>query len=891
MEENDALIKSSEPQHTRNIIKALINEYKIMYAGLQNQEYLDYCFIKGASGQTVPLALLLPIGLLLGSVNILSKATTNIIEGDYILTNLVQVILQICGLCIILYLLLKACEVIPKKIQNPLLFGRVTTYIFMCLLITMGILVVERIVDGQARTYHTSQFWVVFVRFVAFLFLYTYYAFRVSRQEFRWIYNLLKASVYIILELFMVINKELKNYADYQLENNIHTKQVIQEVVPPMRMLQQQFLLESYLKVFPVVIFDQTKKILNISSETLKLLGQNDIFQAKKQLRKLEIIEVFYRKEQASTKELTVKLSRQAKFGSSCGVNEKGDLLHSLINGPALQKLRQQLQVDQPSLQTQGQQEKLLNELIKWDQEYLKGLLMLKLSKEKQYYFSFHLFRNNKIYLFLDDVSEIVKLQIKIKDENDEIKDVKDINIQLSEIRQISTIKSYPILTKIQNIEIKSCYLEQNQLRIKYDNINFDQILRILSLTDSKNKILIQKSNEERLRQIIDILMENSIEQTKDGFIGITIENDARPNCIQISIQDTVKGINLDELKDKSSTKLSGLYTILRLVSRQEFRWIYNLLKASVYIILELFMVINKELKNYADYQLENNIHTKQVIQEVVPPMRMLQQQFLLESYLKVFPVVIFDQTKKILNISSETLKLLGQNDIFQAKKQLRKLEIIEVFYRKEQASTKELTVKLSRQAKFGSSCGVNEKGDLLHSLINGPALQKLRQQLQVDQPSLQTQGQQEKLLNELIKWDQEYLKGLLMLKLSKEKQYYFSFHLFRNNKIYLFLDDVSEIVKLQIKIKDENDEIKDVKDINIQLSEIRQISTIKSYPILTKIQNIEIKSCYLEQNQLRIKYDNINFDQILRILSLTDSKNKILIQKSSKIEHQFLYR
>ncbi|CAD8207245.1 unnamed protein product [Paramecium pentaurelia] len=98
MEENDALIKSSEPQHTRNIIQALINEQKIMYAGLQNQEYLDNCLIKGASGQTVPLALLLPVGLLLGSVNILSKATTNIIVGDYILTNLVQVILQICGL-------------------------------------------------------------------------------------------------------------------------------------------------------------------------------------------------------------------------------------------------------------------------------------------------------------------------------------------------------------------------------------------------------------------------------------------------------------------------------------------------------------------------------------------------------------------------------------------------------------------------------------------------------------------------------------------------------------------------------------------------------------------------------------------------------------------------
>lgn len=55
-----------------------------------------------------------------------------------------------------LYLLLKACEVIPKKIENPLLFGKVTTYVFMCLLITMGILVVERVIEGSARTYHTS---------------------------------------------------------------------------------------------------------------------------------------------------------------------------------------------------------------------------------------------------------------------------------------------------------------------------------------------------------------------------------------------------------------------------------------------------------------------------------------------------------------------------------------------------------------------------------------------------------------------------------------------------------------------------------------------------------------------------------------------------------------
>ncbi|CAK84304.1 unnamed protein product (macronuclear) [Paramecium tetraurelia] len=590
MEETEALIKSSEPQHTKNVIQALLNEYQIMYAGLQNQEYLDYCFVKGASGQTVPLALLLPVGLFLGVVNILSKATTNIIEGDYILSNLVYVILQVCGLCIVLYLLLKACEVIPKKIQNPLLFGRVTTYVFMCLLIAMGILVVERIVEGQARTYHTSQFWVVFaliiwqkilvlfiydykVRFAAFLFLYTYYAFRVSGEEFRWAYNLLKASVYIILELVMVIDRELKDYADYQLENNIQTKQVLDEVVPPMRMFQQQFLLESYLKVFPVVIFDQTKELLNISSETLKLLGQNDLFQAEKQLRKLEIIEVFNRKEQVSAKEFTVKLTRQAKFGSTCGVNEKGDLLHSLINGPALQQLRAQQQTDQPRLQTQGQLEQLLNELIKGDQDYLKGLLVLKLSKEKQFYFSFHLIRNKKIYLFLDDVSDIMKLQMKNKDENYETKEIKDINILLSQIRQISTLKSYPIPTKIQNIEIKSCYLEQNQLRINYDKINFDQMVinlqeyykqRIPSIKyQFKNLIKLNTSfftDEERLRQIIDIIMENSIEQTKDGFIGITFENDARPNCIQVSIQDTGIGINLELMKDEMGSKLSGLF-------------------------------------------------------------------------------------------------------------------------------------------------------------------------------------------------------------------------------------------------------------------------------------------------------------------------------------------
>ncbi|CAD8144078.1 unnamed protein product [Paramecium pentaurelia] len=77
---------------------------------------------------------------------------------------------------------------------------------------------------------------------------------------------------------------------------------------------------------------------------------------------------------------------------------------------------------------------------------------------------------------------------------------VKDINILLSEIRQISTIKSCLILTKIKNIEIKSCYLEYNQLRINYDNINFDQMVINLNLVKLNTNFL---TDEERLRQII----------------------------------------------------------------------------------------------------------------------------------------------------------------------------------------------------------------------------------------------------------------------------------------------------------------------------------------------------------------------------------------------------
>ncbi|CAK82837.1 unnamed protein product (macronuclear) [Paramecium tetraurelia] len=96
------------------------------------------------------------------------------------------------------------------------------------------------------------------------------------------------------------------------------------------------------------------------------------MFEAKEYLRKMEIIEVLNRKQQVSTKELTVKLTRYAKFGSTCGVNDKGELLLSLINGPVLQQLRYQQQADQPRLQTQGQLEQLLNELVKGDQEYQK---------------------------------------------------------------------------------------------------------------------------------------------------------------------------------------------------------------------------------------------------------------------------------------------------------------------------------------------------------------------------------------------------------------------------------------------------------------------------------------------------------------------------------------
>ena len=53
------------------------------------------------------------------------------------------------------------------------------------------------------------------IRFATFLFLYIYYAFRISSESYQWSYNLIKACVYIAIELVLVIDRELKNMAEY----------------------------------------------------------------------------------------------------------------------------------------------------------------------------------------------------------------------------------------------------------------------------------------------------------------------------------------------------------------------------------------------------------------------------------------------------------------------------------------------------------------------------------------------------------------------------------------------------------------------------------------------------------------------------------------------------
>jgi hypothetical protein len=96
-----------------------------------------------------------------------------------------------------------------------------------------------------------------------------------------------------------------------------------------------------------VAVFDRHKELLHLSGimqSQLKLevgLDQNeeiDLVGAELKLRKLEVLHVYDHKESQQKK--IRKLKRKARFGSTCGTNENGELLHSLLHGPALQQLR-----------------------------------------------------------------------------------------------------------------------------------------------------------------------------------------------------------------------------------------------------------------------------------------------------------------------------------------------------------------------------------------------------------------------------------------------------------------------------------------------------------------------------------------------------------------------
>ncbi|CAD8157951.1 unnamed protein product [Paramecium octaurelia] len=143
----------------------------------------------------------------------------------------------------------------------------------------------------------------------------------------------------------------------------------------------------------------------------------------------------------------------------------------------------------------------------------------------------------------------------------------------LSEIRQISTLKSYPIISKI---ELKYCYSAQNQLRINYNKINVDQMAtslqeyyqqRIPTVKYQFTNLVKLNTNffsdEELRRQIIDIIMENSIKQTNDGLTGVTFENDARQIAFKYLFKILEKGLIQMNLRMNQVPNFLGLYSKL----------------------------------------------------------------------------------------------------------------------------------------------------------------------------------------------------------------------------------------------------------------------------------------------------------------------------------------
>ncbi|CAD8208109.1 unnamed protein product [Paramecium pentaurelia] len=587
--ENKPFLLKQQQQITRTVLQSLIHEYHILIKGLTNQEYQDYCNVKGACGQTIPLILILPIGLAIGTLQLILLFFKNIREGPLI-PAVIQFILLQTAQTLIMYMILKACEVIPKKIENPLLFGKITSYIFMCLSIAEGTLIIERI--SNFNQFSQSYFWAIFgliiwqkiiqlfiydckLRIGIVIFLYIYYVFRLDCDLFN--KDIIKVISYICLEIIFIVDAELKNYSQYQFENNMQfriNKEDVQFMIPQVQMQTQQQILEIITNQFPIIIFDQTKELLHISGVGLKQLqmedDQNkiDLISAEIKLRKMEVIQLFTTNQQQ--KDNLIQLKRMAKFGSTCGTNEKGELLHSLINGPALQQLRilRQPQDNQRIIHynPDGVLEQLLNNLINDQQSEYKGISKFNLPKNQFKYFQFTLIKVPKgnvfqIFLILEDITQFYQ-DINLNQKKEE----EDLPIICQEFRQMLFCQqNFQVPLKLLNIEMKNTikyskqqYLQEdifkpdtliNQLQTKYQNqINTNIKLQF------QNNLKINtgefKTDQLRLMQIMQILLENSINNTKEGFIKIIIEDDKRQNCIQISVEDTGKGINQEIIQE-----------------------------------------------------------------------------------------------------------------------------------------------------------------------------------------------------------------------------------------------------------------------------------------------------------------------------------------------------
>ncbi|CAD8207066.1 unnamed protein product [Paramecium octaurelia] len=587
--ENKPFIPQQPKQINRTVLQSLLHEYHILIKGLRNQEYQDYCNVKGACGQTIPLILILPISLAIGTFQLMLLFFQNIQDGP-VLPALIQFLLLQIAQTLIMYMILKACEVIPKKIENPLLFGKITSYIFTCLSIAEGTLLIERITNFNQ--FSQSYFWAIFgliiwqkiiqlfiydykLRIGLIIFLYIYYVFRVDSDLF--IKDIIKVIAYILLEIIFIIDSELKNYSQYQFENNMqfrNNKEEVQFMIPQVHMLTQQQILEIITNQFPIIIFDQTKELIHISGVGLKQLqleeDQNiDLISAEVKIRKMEVLKLFSANQ--SIKDNLVQLKRLAKFGSTCGTNEKGELLHSLLNGPALQQLRilRQPQENQRIIHynPDGVLEQLLNNLINEQQTEYKGISKFNLPKNQFKYFQFTLIKVPKgdsfqIFLILEDITQLYQ-DINLNQKNEE----DDLPIMCQEFRQMLFCQQqFQIPLKMLNIEIKNTlrysktqYLQEElfnadylikQLQEKYQN-QINPNIKLQFLNNLKQHTGEFKTDQLRLTQIMQVLLDNSFNNTKEGFIKIIIEDDLRQNCIQIIVEDTGIGINQDIFQEE----------------------------------------------------------------------------------------------------------------------------------------------------------------------------------------------------------------------------------------------------------------------------------------------------------------------------------------------------